>query len=82
MKYLITNIYRSIFGKEVKVQRTILVTVVKDRTGTQSQVFGRQDLVALYNKGLTPVDSFMAVYEMSDEDFAKYGKFKKRGKEL
>ena len=60
------------------MQRSVLVTVVKDSAGNLSNIYGRKDLVALFNKGLTPVDSYKAIYEMSDENFAKYGKFKRK----
>lgn len=56
--------------------RTILVTQVRDSADRISEVFGRQDLVTLYNKGLTPIGSYKAKFEMSDSDFAKYGKRK------
>ena len=57
--------------------RTVLVTEARHRmTGEVKRFIGRYDPVALSNQGYIPVDSYKEVYEMSDADFVKYGKFK------
>lgn len=54
--------------------RTILVTVVKNRTtGETSEIYGRYDAVTLERNNLIPVDSFKRKYKMTDDTFAHYG---------
>ena len=64
--------------KEVrKTVRSIFVTEMKHRdTGELIRVFGRYDVIAMNNKGYIPVDQYRLTYEMSDEDFVKYGRLK------
>lgn len=57
--------------------RTILVTQVVDKQGNDKQMYGRFDVVAAFNNGLTVKEQYKAEFEMSDSDFAKYGKFKR-----
>lgn len=57
------------------MKRRILVTVVVDQlSGVKSEIYGRYDAVALKNKGLMIESSDFRRYEMSDAEFAKYGK--------
>lgn len=59
--------------------RTVLVTVRQNKhTGEREEVYGRFDVVALYDKDYEIVEQHKAQYEMSDSDFVKYGKFKRK----
>ena len=41
-------------------------------------MYGRYDVIAMNNRGYFPVDQYRLQYEMSDGDFAKYAKLKKK----
>ena len=59
--------------------RTVLVTEVRNKhSGEEKKIIGRYDSVALYNQGYEVKDTYKAQYEMSDNDFVKYGRFKKK----
>ena len=59
--------------------RTIFVTELKHRdTGEIIKMYGRYDVIAMNNRGYFPVDQYRLQYEMSDGDFAKYAKLKKK----
>lgn len=58
------------------MKRTIFVTEVSDSNNNVSKVYGRFDVIALHNKGLNITKQYKAVFEMSDEDFAKNGRLK------
>lgn len=59
--------------------RTVLVTVRQNKhTGECENIYGRFDVVAMYDKDYIIVEQYRAQYEMSDSDFVKYGKFKRK----
>ena len=41
-------------------------------------MYGRYDVIAMNNRGYFPIDQYRLQYEMSDSDFAKYAKLKKK----
>lgn len=49
------------------VNKTILVTTVKDASGNKSKIFGRYDAVALVRRGYTIESSCMVKCSMSEE---------------
>lgn len=51
------------------VNKTILVTTVKDASGNVSKIFGRYDAVALIRRGYTIIDSCMVKCGMNEETF-------------
>lgn len=60
------------------MQRTILVTRIRNRaTKEEKEIYGRYDAVSI-NKDHDIIGAYKALFEMSDSDFAKYGKFKKK----
>lgn len=59
--------------------RTVVVTTVRNRdTGECKAIYGRYDAVAVYNQGYEIVATEKRQYEMSDTDFVRYGKFKRK----
>ena len=59
--------------------RTVLVTVRRHKyIGCTQKIYGRFDVVAMYDKDYEIIDQYKAQYEMSDSDFVKYGKFKRK----
>ena len=59
--------------------RTVLVTEVRNKhSGEEKKIIGRYDSVALFNQGYEVVDAYKAQYEMSDNDFVRYGRFKRK----
>lgn len=51
------------------VNKTILVTTVKDASGNVSKIFGRYDAVALTRRGYKIIDSCMIKCSMNEETF-------------
>lgn len=49
------------------INKTILVTTVKDASGNESKIFGRYDAVALIRRGYTIISSCMVKCSMKEE---------------
>ena len=56
-------------------RRVLVTTVINTDTGIQSDIYGRYDAVSLAAKHYKIVKSRFCMFELSDADFAKYGKF-------
>lgn len=56
-------------------RRILVTTVINIDTGVQYDIYGRYDAVALASRHQNVVRSRFCMFEMSDTDFVKYGRF-------
>lgn len=57
------------------MKRRVLVTEIKNpNTGKTERIFGRFDAVKIKSSGFNIISSDFYMYEMTDEQFAKYGR--------
>lgn len=56
-------------------RRVLVTTVINTDTGIQSDIYGRYDAVALAAKHEKIVRSVFKMFELSDADFVKHGRF-------
>ena len=56
-------------------RRVLVTTVINTDTGIQSDIYGRYDAVSLAAKHEKIVRSKFCMYELSDADFVKHGRY-------